>query len=125
MTLLKLKAESAKTGGPTPAAFFQDVCPKVLAVHAATCERLGGSYAFSLTGDGGGSWTLDYDARVVHDGALAKAGVELAMSARDFGLWLKGALDVKDAARTERIKIRGDQKLLKNLAAVMAPIVEA
>lgn len=122
MSLLKLKAAGAKTGGPTPAAFFQDLCPKVLAVHAHTCERIGGSYAFSLSGDGGGAWTLDYDARVVHDGALAKAGVEITMTTRDFSLWLKGALDVADAARSERIRIRGDRKLLHNLAAVMAPV---
>ncbi|HEY4221876.1 MAG TPA: SCP2 sterol-binding domain-containing protein [Myxococcota bacterium] len=120
MSLLKLK-----TGDPkamTPTEFFEAVCPKVLAVHAPICKQLGGSYAFQVLGQGGGAWTLDYGATLVHSGALPGADLLVEMSAHDFTDLLKGTLDVEKAADEGRVRIKGDAKLFGNLAAVLAPV---
>jgi hypothetical protein len=119
MSLLKLK-----TGAPvpvTPREFFGSICPKVLALQAEICRKLGGTYAFSLFGDGGGAWTLDYTDAAVRDGAAEDADLWVEMDASDFTELLKGTLDLDAAASAGRIRLRGNPALLSRLVAVLEP----
>jgi hypothetical protein len=117
MSLLKLK-----TGEPnpvTPQEFFSVMCPKVLSLHGAICQKIGGTYAFQLFGDGGGAWTLDYNSQLVHEGVMDKPDLYVEMDAADFSDLLKGTLDVEAAADDGRIRIGGDAALFSNLIAVL------
>ena len=118
MTLLKLK-----TGAPspvTPVEFFTSICPKVLALSDGICRKLGGRYAFQLFGEGGGSWTLDYNDVVVADGVLDN-DLYVEMEAADFTDLLKGTLDVEAAAQQGRLRASGDVALFSNLVVVLQP----
>lgn len=119
MSLLKLR-----TGAPapvTPREFFETICPKVLALQGEVCGKLGGTYAFSLFGDGGGGWTLDYRDATVRGGADEDADLWVEMDAGDFTELLKGTLDIDAGASAGRIRLRGNPALLSHLIAVLEP----
>ena len=105
----------------TPQQFFTDICPKILDAQREPCAKLGGTYTVQLFGEGGGSWTLDYDNAKVTDGVADKSTFHLEMNAGDFSGMMKGTLDVEAAAKEGRIRFQGDPALFSNLAAVLQP----
>ena len=119
MSIMKLKAGTPSA--VTPAEFFSTVCPAVLGLQSDVCKKIGGTYAFELSGDGGGAWTLDYNHGVVVGGADNDTDLSVQMTARDFADMMKGTLDVIAAAVAGRIRVRGDTGLFSNLIAVLEP----
>jgi hypothetical protein len=105
----------------TASHFFESICPRVLTSRRAALARLGGSYAFALTGEAGGHWRLDLAAGTVERDSAAPVDVSLELSAADFVKLLKGTLDVERALKTGDLKLTGDRARLKNLSIAFLP----
>jgi putative sterol carrier protein len=86
------------------------------------CTKLGGAYAVKLTGDGGGTWTIDFKTASVQKGVTKRADLTLEISGDDFVRMMHGALDVIASLKSGRIKIHGDGKKIGNLAVLFAPM---
>src|SRR3546814_18282304 len=65
------------------------------------------------------SWTIDFRKASIAGGLQKKVDVTLELPAADFALMMRGALDVKHALRTGRLKIHGDAKKIGSLATIL------
>jgi putative sterol carrier protein len=103
----------------TPQRFFEDICPKLLAAQRDACAKLGGSYAIKLTGDGGGTWTVDFPTASVSKGLKKRPDVTLEIGGDDFTKMMQGALDVVASMKAGRLKVHGDARKMGNLATIL------
>jgi hypothetical protein len=74
----RLRTRVPEPGEVPPATFFDHVLPTVLRAAAPHQVEPGGRFAFSVSGDGGGTWTVDLAARSVAPG-IGDADVTLAL----------------------------------------------
>ncbi len=100
--------------------FFEELCPNVLEARADAAQRIGGSMAFVVEGDNGGSWRIDLAKAEVVAGR-SDADVVLRIGDDDFRALLKGSLDVDRAVREGRCSIEGDKGRLSLLSIIMRP----
>jgi hypothetical protein len=106
--------------GPTAEDFFHGIAPRLINARKRAVTKLGGRFGFSLSGEGGGDWTVSFDEAKVLEGA-ADVDVRVAMAGSDFILLLKGTLDIEKALDEGRIELEGAVEKLAVLAAVFRP----
>lgn len=83
-------------------------------------ERLGvasAAFQFTLTGDGGGTWTMQVQGgkATVHQGPAASPQVTVEMSVADFQEMLAGRLGPVAAYMSGRLRLTGDIGLAMRL----------
>ena len=101
--------------------FFDGVCARVLAARCEVCSALGGLFAFEITGEGGGRWTLDFARGSVTRELATNPTLTMQMSDADFGLFVRGALDVERALDEFRLIVSGDLDKLLHLSVIFEP----
>jgi protein-tyrosine sulfotransferase len=121
----RVKAEQQAAAGPPaiPAAAIFAMIGQRLAARPDLAGKVRSSFAFVLTGQGGGSWLLDLTeppGRVVQDGGDG-AEVAITTSAADFAAIVAGQLNPAVAAREGRMRVEGkaDENTLRNLLGAL------
>lgn len=100
--------------------FFEELCPRVLETRADAARRLGGSFAFVVEGEGGGTWRIDLAEAGVTAGD-ADAEVVMRLGIDELRALLKGSLDLDRAVREGRCAIEGDAGRLSLLSIILRP----
>jgi hypothetical protein len=118
MSLAMLNVSSQ--GATRVRTFFDQVCPSLFRLRGPLCRDLGGSYAFHLSGFGGGDWVLDFDRCETIRGHRS-GDLELWMSALDFEALISGKLDPTQALEQGRLRFTGDRDLFAHLSVFVAP----
>ncbi|HEY4221661.1 MAG TPA: SCP2 sterol-binding domain-containing protein [Myxococcota bacterium] len=101
----------------SPASFFDEIAPRLLAAQRELCAKLGGVYAVKL--GAAGTWTLDFATAAVTHGITKRPVLTLEMGAADFALMFGGKLDVAAALKSGRVKLHGDARKIAHLATVL------
>jgi len=114
MSILMLK--TTELSKVTAKAFFDEAVPKAIEHQEELAQKLGGRFSFSLFGDEGGSWVVDFGAAKVSPGIEGKVDLHLEMNTEHFDELLKGTLDVEKAAHDGQVRIRGDLAKLESIA---------
>lgn len=88
-------------------------------------EKLAGAvgiYQLDLTGEGGGTWSLNIDAGqgALGAGATANPGVVVTMTVLDFIAMATGKLNGVAAFMSGKLKIKGDMSLALKLQNLLA-----
>lgn len=119
---VKVEQEAAGPPPAIPAAAIFAMIGQRLAAQPDLASKVRSSFAFVLTGQGGGRWLLDLTeppGRVVQDGGEAQ--VAITASAADFAAIITGQLNPAAAAREGRMRIEGkaDDSTLRDLLGVL------
>jgi len=117
MNLSVLRNTRQRTTAKT---FFEHVCPVLFRLRSELCQELGGRYAFTLQGAGGGAWTLDFGALAVESNAK-KADLAISMKVDDFESLMDGSLDAGVAIQRGDLAFSGASELFGHLAAFTQP----
>ena len=80
-------------------------------------EKVGAIYQFDVTGEGGGTWTVDLKNKPgkVHPGANGKPDCTIALGVDDFVALMTGQLDGQQAFMQGKLKISGNMMLATKL----------
>ncbi|MFO0722437.1 MAG: SCP2 sterol-binding domain-containing protein [Myxococcota bacterium] len=105
-----------------PQAFFERLCPAILATHAEVSRRLGGRIAFRVLGERGGDWLLDLDAAEVRRGIDRRVDLMLELRSEDFLSLMRGALDLSKALAAGRVRYDGDLLALVRFGTVLEEV---
>lgn len=105
----------------TPKEIFEQKIPKKLTEKADAAAAIDAIYEFNITGDGGGTWTLDLsgDKREVKEGSSGNANCTVTMDAGDFSDMIEGSLNPQMAFMTGKLKVAGDMGLALKLGGLL------
>ncbi len=103
---------------PTPQAFFESACPRVLQIMRATCAELGGAYCIDV--DGAGAWTLDFPSATVTPGRGPAAAVTVHLSPAQFASLSTGKVELAKLVADGAARCEGDRARLENVSLVLA-----
>ncbi|MBI2343628.1 MAG: SCP2 sterol-binding domain-containing protein [Deltaproteobacteria bacterium] len=78
--------------------------------HPAVGKAINAPVVFDLSGDGGGTWTLDFTTPEVsvYPGVVENPKVTFCMAAADFVAMVEGELNAQKAFLTGKLKVKGD-----------------
>jgi len=105
----------------SPVQIFEEWLPKILNTQKEIATSIGAICVFKISGENGGTWTVDLPNQKVNSGDSEHPDMRLEMSAEDFGSMLAGKLDAEAALRDKRLSLFGRPQLLVSLAALMRP----
>lgn len=96
---------------------FQEVLPANLAENPDKAKSTNAIYQFNITGDDGGTWSLDFtkDEDFVSEGETADAQCTITMKDSDFVDMWEGRLSGPQAFMMNKIKIQGNMGLAMKL----------
>ena len=97
---------------------FEKRVPARLEARPDLVRRIGGSYQFKLTGEGGGNWVVDLtkgDKGEVHRGTMDGCQLEVNMSAADFIELCRGRSSTQMAIVQGKLRFEGSWRLLLEL----------
>ncbi len=102
-------------------AFFNDTLPSKLAGNADTAKSIGAIYQFDITGDNGGTWTVDLtkDADFVSEGGNDGAQCTVSIDSGDFMDIVEGRLPGAQAFMLGKLKVQGDMGLAMKLTTIL------
>lgn len=107
----------------TPAESFKRI-ESSIAKNPEKATSLNAIFQFDLSGDGGGTWTLDLKqgttANWVTEGAGAASDVVIAMSAEDWTGILAGKVNPMQAFMTGKVKVKGNMGLAMKLQNILS-----
>ncbi|OGQ89917.1 MAG: hypothetical protein A2289_09220 [Deltaproteobacteria bacterium RIFOXYA12_FULL_58_15] len=109
-------------GEVSPKVFFEEVCPRVAAQRREEWAKLGGTFAFVISGFNGGAWTLDLAGARVISSAAKNADVHIDCDVETFGHLINGRPQLHEALTNGKLKICGDRTLLRNLGVALRPL---
>ena len=104
---------------PSVRAFFEETLRVAIEAQPETCARIGGRYNFTVVGEGGGAWTVDFIRARIEEGASSEATVHLTADVAVFQGILAGNFDPLDVLGTDRLRIEGDGQELRNVLAIL------
>lgn len=108
---------------PTSASqLFDEVLPALLSEHAAKAKEVGVVYAFKVTGEGGGEWTVDLKGKIpdIQKGLQAGAGCVVEMAHQDLLTALANPSKFLQMFLAGKVKVTsGDPMLLMKLQRLL------
>jgi putative sterol carrier protein len=102
----------------TPTELFTSLPERFRSERAGDLDA---TYAFELTGDDGGSWTVRVadGALTVEDGLAANADVTVTASASNWMAIVEGRMDPQLAYLTKKLRVSGNLQLALRLREVV------
>ena len=103
----------------TPKQIFEEKLGPRITSDPAKAKALNAIYQFDLTGDNGGTWTVDLTQPAVVAGSQGKAQCTITMSAKDFVDMIAEKLNPQMAFLQGRLKVAGDMSLALKLSSIL------
>ena len=105
----------------TPKEIFEQKIPEKLIKNADKIVGISAIYEFNITGDNGGTWTLDMSGEnnTVKEGSAGDAQCTITMAADDFSELINGGLNPQMAFMTGKLKVSGDMGLALKLGNIL------
>lgn len=102
----------------TPTELFESLPARFRAERAGELQA---TYAFDLSGEGGGAWTARVadGALAVEPGLAADADVTVSASAEDWMAIVEGRMDPQLAYLTKKLRVSGNLQLALRLREVV------
>lgn len=96
---------------------FNDKVPKALSSNAAKAREIGAVYCFKITGDGGGTWTVDLvsDPPTCASGDAGKAQCSIEVAHEDFKAMLGNPSLGMQLYFQGKLRVTGDPMLATKL----------
>ena len=110
--------EAAVTS-PTPKEIFEQKIHTRLVADPAKAKAVNAIYQFDITGDNGGTWTVDLTQPAVVSGSSGKAQCTITMSSKDFVDIISEKLNAQMAFLQGRLKVAGDMSLALKLGTIL------
>ncbi len=103
----------------TPKQIFEERIHTRLQSDPAKAKAINAVYQFDLTGDNGGTWTIDLPQAQVVAGPAGKAQCTITVSSNDFVDIISEKLNPQMAFLQGRLKVAGDMSLALKLSSVL------
>jgi hypothetical protein len=110
-----------ETQSLTATTIFDEYLPHVIDATRELALRINAVYVFKISGESGGTWTVDCKNGSVSKGAVGKADFEMSIGSKDFSDMLKGKFDAAKAFAEARFAVSGDLNLLQSFGALLRP----
>lgn len=96
--------------------FNQDI-PEALSRRGDDARKIGGKYQLNISGEGGGSWTVDLVSNppTATAGTVTDAGVTIDVAASDFQTLVADPSAGMKLFFAGKLKVKGNQMLAMNL----------
>ena len=96
---------------------FNEDLTNALAARGDDARKIGGKYQMNITGDGGGSWTIDLtaDPPAITPGTVTDAGVTIDVANSDFQTMLSDPGAGMKLFFAGKLKVKGNNMLAMNL----------
>ena len=106
----------------TPKSFFEEKLSKGLTDDPTRASAIDAVYQFNITGDDGGSWTVDLTKSEgwITEGESDSAECTITMASSDFIDMITGQLAGPQAFMQGKLKIAGNMALAMKLSNVLA-----
>lgn len=109
----------ADVGTMTPKQIFEERIDTRLKGDPAKAKAVNAIYQFEITGDNGGTWTVDLTMPGVVNGSTGKAQCTITMNSKDFVDVISEKLNPQMAFLQGRLKVAGDMSLALKLGTVL------
>jgi len=105
----------------TPKEYFTQKVPENLKSRAASMAKIQACYQFNITGESGGTWTLDLKkpGGEVREGAAEKADCTITMEDKNFVKLVSGNMNPQLAFMTGKLKVAGSMGLALKLQSIL------
>jgi putative sterol carrier protein len=105
----------------TPKSFFEEKLSKGLTDDPSRASSIGAIYQFNITGDDGGSWTVDLTKTEgwINAGEAENAECTITMTSEDFVDMITGKLAGPQAFMQGKLKIAGNMALAMKLSNIL------
>ena len=103
----------------TPKEIFEQRIATRLSADPAKAKAVNAIYQFDITGDNGGTWTVDLTQPAVTSGSSGKAQCTITMSSKDFVDIISEKLNAQMAFLQGRLKGAGDMSLALKLGTIL------
>lgn len=103
----------------TPKQIFEDRIHSRLTADPEKAKQVNAVYQFDITGDNGGTWTIDLTEPKVYEGSSGKAQCTIAMTSQDFKDMIAEKLNPQMAFLQGRLKVAGDMSLALKLGTIL------
>lgn len=110
---------STEVASLTPKQIFEEKIGPRLAADPAKAKAVNAVYQFDITGDNGGTWTVDLTQPAVTAGSTGKAQCTITVSSKDFVDIITEKLNAQMAFLQGRLKVAGDMSLALKLGTVL------
>lgn len=106
----------------TPKEIFEEKIPSQISADPGRAQKINAIYQFNVSGDEGGTWTLDFtkDSDWVSEGASDDAQCTVNVKDSDFIDLFTGKLSGPQAFMMGKLKIAGDMGLAMKLGQVIS-----
>lgn len=102
----------------TPPLIFEEIDKRVKS-SPEKIRIINAVYQFNITGEHGGTWTVDCTAPEAKSGATSNPGCTITISARDFVDLFQGKLNGQLAFMSGKLKVGGNMALAMKLQQVL------
>src|SRR3989338_2964127 len=108
-------------GDFTPKQYFEERVSKNLAEKKDVVANINAVYEFQITGDGGGTWTVDVKSNPpqVKSGSAAQPDCTITMKDEHFLAMVNGDLNPQMAFMTGKLKVTGNMGLALKLQNIL------
>lgn len=101
---------------------FNEDLTRALATNGDAARKIGGKYQMNITGEGGGSWTIDLVSNppTITSGTATDAGVTIDVANSDFQTLVADPGAGMKLFFAGKLKVKGNQMLAMNLQKLFA-----
>jgi putative sterol carrier protein len=99
--------------------FFTELVPKRIEKDPQAAASIDAIYQFNVTGDDGGSWTMDFTKPEVREGEDSDAQCTVTVETEDFLGMLNNTLNPVQAFMMGKIQVEGDMALAMKLQEIL------
>ena len=114
-----MSADTSATPSLTPKQIFEEKIGPRLVADPEKAKSVNAIYQFDITGDDGGTWTVDLTQPAVTAGTSGKAQCTITVSSKDFIDIISEKLNAQMAFLQGRLKVAGDMSLALKLGTIL------